>query len=617
MDESAGVGLAHRRLAVVDVTCLGHQPMVSASERYVIVYNGEVYNFTDLRKELGNSGHEFRGHSDTEVILAAIEQWGLENAVTRFVGMFVFALWDRVERKLNIVRDRLGIKPIYYGWVHDTFLFASELKALRIHPSFDSEISRSALALLVRYGYIPTPNSIYKAMHKLRPGIILQTSLASREIKELVYWSAADTARHGLANPFVGNDSEAVEHLEEVLTEAVRSRLVSDVPLGALLSGGVDSSLVVALMQEAGRQPVKTFSIGFSDKDYDEAVYAKEVARQLGTDHTELYVTEQDVRTLIPKLSTLYDEPFGDSSQIPTYLVSQLARRDVTVCLSGDGGDELFGGYDHYLRTRMLWQRLSYLPYPVRHALSKILSVVPFRTVDAGLRKLPLAAFHHGEYPSVGSKLQSFTEVLSLKSPDALFQRLVSSGIDPRGIVIDGEEALTDLVNPKWNEIFPNLDDRMLFLDLVTYLPEDILTKVDRASMGVSLEVRIPILDHRVVELAWRLPRHMKIRNGTGKWILRQVLYRHVPESIVKRPKHGFGIPIHKWMRGPLADWATELLDWSQLNDEGFFDATQVRVRWEDHSSGKRNWGSFLWIVLMFQQWLRETNSKDNHAGVL
>ena len=609
-DEDHRVGLGHRRLAIVDLSLAGHQPMQSASGRYIIAFNGEIYNHLLLRQELRATGQtpSWRGHSDTEMLLAGFDAWGIQGTVERATGMFAFAVWDRQTKALTLARDRLGEKPLYYGWQGRgngaVFLFGSELKALRAHPDFENNINRGALGLHLRHNYIPSPYSIYEGISKLLPGSLLTVSLQLREPQVRAYWSGAQVAESGLANAFEGDAEQAVDALEVLLKDAVRQQMMADVPLGAFLSGGVDSSTVVALMQAQSSRPVKTFTIGFNEEGYNEAVHAKAVARHLGTDHTELYVTAEQARAVIPLLPTLYDEPFSDSSQIPTYLVSGLARQHVTVSLSGDAGDELFCGYNRYQMTANLWRKLTAVPLPLRKLAARgLTSISPQswnRLADALARFLPSSA----RLANVGDKLHKGAGVLSSQSADALYLGLVSHWHDPASVVIGGHEPPTLLTGnvPALN----GLDDvqRMMALDMLTYLPDDILTKVDRAAMGVSLETRVPFLDHRVVEFAWSLPQSMKLRDGQSKWALRQVLYRHVPKALIERPKMGFGVPIDIWLRGPLRGWAEDLLSEARLKREGFFNPAPIRRKWAEHLSGQRNWQYHLWDVLMFQAWL-------------
>lgn len=608
IDKDAGIALGHRRLSIVDLSEAGNQPMFSACGRYVIAFNGEVYNYKEIRKELDDLkvAPAWRGHSDTEVMLAAISHWGLDAAVERFVGMFAFALWDRKERTLQLVRDRLGEKPIYYGWVGSTFLFGSELKALRAYPLWRGEICRDALTLLLRHNYIPAPHSIYKNINKVLPGSIVtvpSNALSSDTVTVRQYWSALNVAESGVASPFSGDEHSAREDLDRLLKESVGLQMVADVPLGAFLSGGVDSSLIVALMQAQSSRPVKTFTIGFTEKAYNEAEHAKAVATHLGTDHTELYVMPKDALDVIPKLPSLYDEPFSDSSQIPTFLVSQLARQHVTVSLSGDAGDELFGGYNRYLWAKNIWNKVGWMPKSVRKGIAKgITSFSPEAWEDLFSKCGPILP-RQIKQRNPGDKLHKLAEILGLDNPQELYKGLVSHWNSPASVVIGATEPPTVLTD--YNQIkLSDFIERMMYLDTVSYLPDDILVKVDRASMGVSLESRVPMLDHRVVEFAWQLPLSMKIKNGQGKWLLRQVLYKYVPSELIERPKMGFGVPLDAWLRGPLKDWCEELLSERRLKNEGFFNSDLVRAKWQDHLSGHRNWQYHLWDVLMFQEWL-------------
>ncbi|MBX3303326.1 MAG: asparagine synthase (glutamine-hydrolyzing) [Nitrospira sp.] len=616
-DPPAGLALGHARLSVLDLSPEGRQPMVSASGRYVITYNGEVYNFAELRRELEAAGDRFRGHSDTEVMLAAIERWGLEQAVKKFVGMFAFGLWDRQARILYLVRDRLGIKPLYYGWAGGAFLFASELKAIRCATEFDATIDRGAVSLFMRFAYVPAPYSIYRDIYKLTPGCVLgvshdQTPLPrsfspspddqATSWKPRRYWSAREAAESGIRAPFSGSEADAIEQLDGLLRHAVKLRMVADVPLGAFLSGGIDSSLVVGLMQAQSHNPIRTFTIGFHESGYDEAAHARKVAAHLATDHTELYVTSEQAMAVIPGLPSMYDEPFGDSSQIPTYLVSELARRHVTVALSGDGGDELFAGYNRYFWGRQLWRRLSFVPISVRAMLASGL-----QSVSPGMWEKLYANFS-AVLPPVqhpGDKVYKLASLLALESPDSMYFSMVSLWRNPAEVVAGTTEPKTVLTDrPVWATL-PDFTLRMMYLDLMTYLPDDILTKIDRASMAVSLEARVPLLDHRVVEFAWSLPLSMKIRTeGKGKWALRQVLDRYVPKTLIERPKMGFGIPLDSWLRGPLRGWAEDLLAEERLDREGYFHSAPIRAKWAEHLSGQRNWQYLLWNVLMFQAWL-------------
>jgi asparagine synthase (glutamine-hydrolysing) len=605
VDSSNGVAFGFQRLSILDLSPAGHQPMLSADERFVMIYNGEVYNFAELRDELLPLGYAFHGHSDTEIMLAAISEWGVQAAVKKFNGMFAFAAFDRREKTLYLVRDRIGIKPLYYGWQGETFTFGSELKSLRTYPGFQAEIDRNALALYLRHNYIPSPHTIYQGIYKLLPGTILtlKDQRAGEVPVPISYWSARDVVQAGVGQPFTGSEKEAVDDLEELLRRSVRERMIADVPLGAFLSGGIDSSTIVALMQTQSNIPVKTFTIGFSETGFDEARYAKQVARHLGTAHTELYITPQEAQAVIPKLPTLFDEPFADSSQIPVHLVAMLTRKQVTVALSGDGGDELFGGYNRYFWTRDFWRGVGWIPQSIRKAAASSLNRIPPQTWNGLLaNKLIPRRFR---YPNPADKVYRVAEILQVESYEQIFFDLTSHWKTPSSVVIDGCELETPLTNRSGWADLPDPISLMMYLDLVTYLPDDILAKVDRASMGVSLEVRVPFLDnHEVVEFAWRLPMNLKIRNGQGKWILRQILHKYVPANLVERPKMGFGVPIDSWLRGPLREWGEELLGEARLKREGFFNHEPIRQKWDQHLSGQRNWQYYLWDVLMFQAWL-------------
>ncbi len=609
-DASAGIALGFRRLAIIDLSADGHQPMQSASGRYVIAFNGEVYNFRALYSELGVRNHcdqrRLRGHSDTEVLLSAIERWGVEGAVRRCVGMFAFALWDRKERLLHLVRDRLGEKPLYYGLMGTTFLFGSQLKALRMHPSWRGQVDRNALALFVRYNYVPAPYSIYQDINKLPPGTILTVKGGSPGPipPPCRYWSAKQIAEEGVSDPFPGNDPEAVEHLNGLLRNVVTQEMVADVPLGALLSGGVDSSTVVALMQAQSGTLVKTFTIGFQDSQYSEAKEARAVARHLGTDHTEMYVSPRDALAIIPRIPEVYDEPFADASQIPTFLVSQLARRSVTVALSGDGGDEVFGGYNRYLWGRAIWRHIGWMPQGVRAAAAAAMTAISperwDRVFGAVTSLLPARFQERGP----GEKLHKIATFLAKESPEEVYQTLASVwNVDTCPVLGTCAAPAVPSVQAS-SESFPDPAHLMMYLDTITYLPDDILVKVDRASMGVGLEVRSPYLDHRVVEFAWRLPLPMKLRGAQSKWLLRQVLYRYVPRELIDRPKTGFGLPIHSWLRGEMCEWAEDLLSESRLRRQGILDPIPIRAKWEEHLSRRRNNQYQLWSILMFQAWL-------------
>ncbi|MGA9774276.1 MAG: asparagine synthase (glutamine-hydrolyzing) [Blastocatellia bacterium] len=618
-DAETGVVFGHRRLSIVDLSPEGHQPMSSPNGRYEITFNGEIYNFRALKEELGRAGYGFRGHSDTEIMLAAFEEWGIRKSVERFIGMFAFAVLDRKERMLFLVRDRLGEKPLYYGWMNDVFLFASEMKALQAHPSWRGEIDRNALALFMRYGYIQAPHSIYEGIYKLQPGMILALPVAGANdpgSSDLVqYWSAKSVAEEGIANPFKGDDREAADALDNLLRDAIRQQMVADVPLGAFLSGGIDSSTIVALMQAMSDKPVKTFTIGFNEKDYDEAVYAKSVARHLGTDHTEMYVTAKDAMAVIPRLASIYDEPFGDSSQIPTFLVAELARRHVTVSLSGDAGDELFCGYTRYEIGRGIRESIYRLPVAARKVMASAMKATPVSAWD-GLFKFA-SPFLNDNIQFTGDRVHKLAESLNVATPEAFYRHLVSIWKDTEQLVPNSSEPQTPFTDADLRSNIPGLSNRMMFVDTVSYLPDDILVKLDRASMAASLESRVPFLDHRVVEFAWRLPVSMKHRDGKGKWLLRQMLYKYVPKELIERPKMGFGVPIADWLRGPLREWAEALLDERRLREEGLLNPALVRKKWAEHLSGRRNWQYSLWNVLMFQMWLAQQASPALYCASL
>ena len=625
-DQDAGIGLGHNRLFVLDPSPAGHQPMISTSGRYVIGLNGEIYNHSSLRSVMKEKGFapQWRGHSDTETLLAGFDAWGIEATIQKTVSMFAFAAWDQKERSLTLARDRLGEKPLYYGWNRGVFLFASELKALSAYPGFDAAINHNALALFLRHGYIPAPYSIYRGIFKLLPGHTLTLrkeacnicpwdfdeppfeSFQAGSVSLHTYWALGDAAEKGQRQIFTGTDTEAASEFENVLTAAVLSQQISDVPLGAFLSGGVDSSAIVALMQSHSSQPVKTFSIGFREDDYNEAKFAKDVALHLGTDHTELYVTPDEAMAVIPRLPLLYDEPFADSSQIPTFLLSQLARQFVTVCLSGDAGDELLGGYDRYFLSKSIWEKIGWFPRSGRHALGKTIMKIPVYRWDQ-LNSL-ISNFHLGKrhIERLGDRAHKLAEILTAPTPEALYFDLISQWRSPCDIVCLSFEPLTTITNYLSVANVREFQHRMMLLDAISYLPDDILVKVDRAAMGVGLETRVPFLDHRVVEFLWRLPINLKIRNGQGKWLLRQLLNKYIPQKLIKRPKMGFAVPIAEWLRDPLRDWAEALLNESRLKREGFFNTEPIRLKWSEHLSGFRNWEHHLWDILMFQAWLAE-----------
>lgn len=598
LDPERGVALGHRRLSILDLSPAGHQPMISRDGRYVIVFNGEIYNFAELRERLVALGETFRGRSDTEIMLAAFSRWGVEPAVRSFAGQFAFALWDRESGTLSLVRDRLGEKPLYYGRMGDTLLFGSELKALRAHPSWRGEIDRDALTLYLRHGCVPAPFSIYRGIHKVEPASIVTIS-ADGGTASKRYWLLEDVVQRGRADPLAGSDEELVCELERELGKSVGEQMVADVPLGAFLSGGIDSSVIVALMQAQSPRPIRTFTIGFHDGAYDEARHAKAVAAHLGTDHTELYITPEEARGVIPRLPAMFDEPFADSSQIPTFLVAQLARQHVTVALSGDGGDELFGGYYRYFVGERLWPRLRWVPGSLRGAAASMITLASPSAWDRLAAALPGL----GNTPRMGERIHKLAAVAPAGEATEFYRRMISYWPRPAAVVVRGTEPATVLDGKdSFAQSLPTVE-RMMYLDARTYLPDDILAKVDRATMAVSLESRAPLLDHRVVELGWRMPQSLKVRNGVGKIVLRRLLDRHVPRELIERPKMGFSVPIADWLRGPLREWAGDLLSPDRIGRAGYLEPGAISRAWKEHLGGTGNWEEPLWAALMFEAW--------------
>jgi asparagine synthase (glutamine-hydrolysing) len=616
-DAENGVFLAHSRLAIVDLSAAGHQPMASMSGRYVIVFNGEIYNHYELRAELDAEEQiPWRGHSDTETFIQGIERWGVKSTLERSVGMFAIAIWDRRERKLILARDRLGEKPLYYGWNSGGgFVFGSELKALRLAPGFDNPVNLQALSLYLLYNYVPAPISILQGIFKVEPGTILTISADGAVTPSLVapyvgsntsflscelYWSLADIVDRGSDETM--SESEAVDGLENKLLAAIRRQVVADVPVGAFLSGGVDSTTIVALMREIGAT-VKTFTIGFDQAGFNEAPYARAVAKHIGTEHHEMYVSADDVRSVIPELPQIFDEPFADSSQIPTVLLSRLTRQSVTVALSGDAGDELFGGYNRYLAAARYQRIAGQLPKAARNLTSRAITAVPQDFWDR-ISALPFAP----SIPMLGNKMHKVARMLRSGATTSDFYRSATQGWDGKPPSTGGSGVHPPL--EPWHLPGRTAEEQMMFWDTTSYLPDDILVKIDRASMSASLETRVPFLDHQVVEQAWRTPLQFKIRNGQGKWMLRQILYRRVPQSLIERPKAGFAIPIGQWLRGPLLDWAADLLSDAALADQPALDAHAIKARWAQHIAGSHDWTETLWGVLMFQAWSRAWNAR-------
>ena len=610
IDESIGLVVGHRRLAIQDLSPAGAQPMHSACGRYVIVFNGEIYNHLKLREQLVSEGHSsaWRGHSDTETMLACFVAWGVEKTLQAMVGMFAIVLWDRQQRILSLARDRMGEKPLYWGWQGQSLYFSSELKGLKAHPFFKTDVNRDAITLLLRHNCIPAPYSIYQGIEKLRPGHYLQLSLAdiekAKQTRPKAYWRFNDIVEAGLAHPFRGSPEQAVDILESALMDSVGGQMLSDVPLGAFLSGGIDSSIVVALMQAQSSRPVKTFTIGFDDAGYNEATHAKAVSKHIGTDHNELRIRPEDALDVIPKLSSIYDEPFSDSSQIPTFLVSQLARQHVTVALSGDGGDEFFGGYNRYLMAQQVWNNSRKLPIPIRRLAASSLTAIAPKSWDAIFNTLNPVIPKRLNLRTPGDKAHKLAGVLNIDSEQDFYRNLTSHWQQPEQIVIGTQEPSTLISDSNCWPQTDSFQHAMMAMDAQTYMTDDILVKVDRAAMANSLETRVPMLDHRVAELAWRMPLEYKIRNGEGKWLLKQVLFRHVPRQLIERPKMGFGIPLHDWLRGSLRDWAESLLDENLLSRQGYFHPAPIRKMWKEHISGQYNHQHQLWDILMFQAWL-------------
>ena len=601
-DEDEGIGLAHARLSILDLSSAGHQPMHSVSKNFVLVFNGEIYNHKVLRSELELiAQRNWLGHSDTETLLVAIDHWGLEKTLKKAKGMFAIALWDKRNKNLSLACDRIGEKPLYYGWVNDQFVFASELKSIKKFPEFKNLIDRNSLALFLRFNSIPAPHSIYQDIYKLEPGQIIQLNAESKKVKKFNFWSTEEVYNKGNLSQVSGTPEEIVDQLEVVLSKAVSSQMQSDVPLGAFLSGGIDSSTIVALMQSQSDSQVNTFTIGFNAKEYDEAKHARMVANHIGTNHFEMYVTERDALDIIPDLPNIYDEPFADSSQIPTYLVSKFAKQEVTVALSGDAGDELFGGYNRYVFAEKMFSKIMKGPISIRQLISSAIF-----TMTEEKWNILLNNFLSERFADIGHKLHKVANVLPAKSIRDMHFKLVSQIHNPSDWLLNANEYKTSLNDDTKRFVELNPIEQMMAYDLITYLPTDILTKVDRAAMAVSLETRVPFLDPNVIEFSASLPMEFKIRNGVTKWALREVLYKHVPKDLIERPKMGFGVPLAEWLRGPLQDWAESLLDEKRLHQEGFFDVKFVRNKWLEHLSGKRNWHHQLWNVLMFQAWLEQ-----------
>jgi asparagine synthase (glutamine-hydrolysing) len=607
-DSHIGVNLGHKRLSIVDLSPSGHQPMHSISKRYVIVFNGEIYNHIKLRQDLikENKSANWVGTSDTETLLAGFDVWGIEKTINSCIGMFSIALWDKANNTLNLIVDRVGEKPLYYGWQgrgkSKTFLFGSELKALKEHPAFEKNINRDSLSLLMRHSYISHPNSIWKGIHKLEPGTILTISLNSSEPKLTKYWSAEQAIANGkLTNNHLSKE-EAISQLDILLKDIISKQMLADVPVGAFLSGGVDSSIIAAHMQAQSASKIKTFTIGFNEDKQNEAEYASKIAAHLGTEHTKLILSSTDAKNIIPMIPTIYDEPFADSSQIPTYLVSKLARNEVKVALTGDGADEMFCGYNRYQVSNRLWSKFNGIPHNLRRIGGKTITSIPSGVLNSLHSVFPMV----NKSNNFSDRVYKGARLLQSKNFDQFYRDFISYWDNPESLIINSKEPKTSL-NRNLENIENMTDiDRMMYLDLLSYLPGDILTKVDRASMAVSLETRLPFLDHRLIEFAWSLPNEYKYNNGQTKWILKEVLNKYIPKNLYDRPKQGFGIPINEWLKGSLKEWGEDLLSEQNIKEQGYFDVKQVREKWSQHQSGKSNWQHQLWNVLMFQSWMEE-----------
>ena len=613
-DKNSGIVLGHQRLSIIDVSSSGNQPMQSSSGRYILTYNGEIYNYLKIRKELemNNANIKWIGNSDTEILLESIDFWGIEPTLQKIQGMYAFGIWDQKMRRLILARDRIGEKPLYYGWQGEgnnkVFLFGSELKALKVHPEFNGQINRDAIALQLRHNCIPAPYTIYKDIYKLLPGNYLELKHTDLK-KELLnypkkYWSLTSSLMYGNKNQLKFSEDEIQKDLEENLKISVKKQMISDVPIGAFLSGGVDSSTIVALMQSQSNQPVKTFTVGFNENEYNEAKFAKKIAKHLGTNHTELYVSPKTAMEVIPKISTIYDEPFSDSSQIPTFLVSQLTKQHVKVAISGDGGDELFCGYNRYKMSEKFSSLFRFMPFNLRKTIASTIQSISPHNLNKISKFIPIL----DQQTNFGDKIHKGADVLNTKNFSNIYYTLCSHWKDPTKIVLNSKEPGTLLTKFKPNLNYLDTQEQMMALDFLTYLPDDILVKLDRAAMASSLETRVPFLDHNLIEYVFKIPHSLKFRNGHGKWILKKILNQYVPKNLTERPKMGFEIPLGSWLRGPLRDWAENLLNEKRLNQENFFNTKLVRDKWLEHLNGKKNWHHHLWDILMFQAWLEKNN---------
>ena len=609
LDPKIGVAFGHRRLSIQDLSSEGHQPMTSVCDRFMMSYNGEIYNFQEMRNDLEKNGFQFRGHSDTEVLLGAITEWGLEKTLKQLIGMFAIALWDRKQESLTLVRDPVGKKPLYYGWCRDTFLFGSELKALRAHPEFDAPIDPNTLGLFIKYSWVPSPFCIYQGLRKLPPGHLITIDSKSR-LENVIphsFWSARAVAEQGEHTPFAGSLEEATDELEKLLQTTVRSRMIADVSLGALLSGGFDSSMVVAMMQSMSSRPIKTFSIGFWESQYNEAQHAQDIARHLGTDHTELYISPNDAQGIIPEIPKIYDEPFADSSQIPTVLLAKLARQDVQVALSGDGGDELFAGYRKYPECLKRWETWGNRPLWSRKRMADVMTSIGHTSWNLLGTSNNSPAEEIPKWQKFFGRIEKKSRWISATSAVDLVALRHARCRRIQDYVLHAKDTDCLLTNSNDWAVVSNPIQGMMYVDFVTFLTDDILVKVDRASMSVSLEVRSPLLDTRLIEFAWSLPLSMRLHGDKGKIVLRKVLERYVPPELTERPKKGFAVPVSEWIKGPLREWAEHLLDKERLRDQGLLEPEAVDRVWQQHLSGWQDHDTLLWSLLMFQAWHEET----------